>query len=80
MSKMSEIDADAQRVCRVIPIRRTQRDPCAELAASIHADRAANALMDAADLAAGYRAEIIRAAADGDADRVLMALEGWMTR
>ena len=62
---------------RVIPIRRTQRQPCAELACSLHADAAADVLLHAPDLAAGYRAEIIRAAADGDPERVRIALAQW---
>lgn len=62
---------------RVIPIRRAQRQPCADLACTLHADAAADVLMCAPDLAAGYRAEIIRAAADGDPDRVRVALAHW---
>lgn len=77
MSRMSELDADARRVARVIPIRRVVHEPCATVAAAVLAERAALALMCAPSMANGYRAEIIRAAAAGDKARVVAALEAW---
>ena len=62
---------------RVIPIRQQQREPCAALKASIFAEQAALALSRGEGMAHAWRAEIIRAAAAGDAARVLTALEGW---
>lgn len=53
---------------------------CAELTATILADRAAAALGGSADLSAGYRAELMRAAADGDVGRALDALTEWAAR
>jgi hypothetical protein len=80
MSRMSDLHADAVRVCQVIPIRPNEPEPpfCGEVIAGLLAERAALALMCAADMARGYRAEIICAAADGDAERVLEALREWM--
>ena len=62
---------------RVIPIRRVVREPCATVAAAVLAERAALALMCAPSMANGYRAEIIRAAAAGDQQRIKEALEAW---
>ena len=61
----------------ITPIRPAQREPCAELKASIFAEQAALALSRGEGMAHAWRAEIIRAAADGNAMRVLAALEGW---
>lgn len=63
----------------VIPIREAQAtpEPCAEMVASILAERAAVMLMCAATQMVGWRAEIIRAAAHGDRGRVVAALREW---
>lgn len=60
------------------PLPCARVEPCAEMQAALLAERAALALMCSPDMARGYRAEIMRAAADGDAERVLEALKGWM--
>jgi hypothetical protein len=77
MSRMSDLDADARRVAKVIPIRPMEPQPCAEMSAALLAERAALVLMSSPDMKRGYRAELIRAAADGDAERAAEALKGW---
>jgi hypothetical protein len=74
MSRMSELHADMERVCRVIPIRQEQQPPPCPLALS---ERTALALMCSDSPSRHHRAEIIRAAAVGDMGRIIKALEGW---
>jgi hypothetical protein len=74
MSRMSDLHAD---LCNVVPLHPGHREPCAELGASLLAERAALLLMCSPDMARGYRAEIVRAAADGDPERVFKALNAW---
>lgn len=70
-------DATGGNVIRLHP---DAREPCAELSATLLAERAALVLMTGADLSAGYRAELIRAAADGDVGRALDAITEWAAR
>jgi hypothetical protein len=76
MSRMSEIHADLSNVMRLHPSEPPLGDSV-ELGAAILAKRAAVLLMCSPDMSRGYRAEIIRAAADGDAERVQRALSAW---
>jgi len=69
-------DSAGGNVVRLHPIATV----CPEIEASYLAERAALVLMAGADLSAGYRAELLRAAADGDVSRALDALTAWAAR
>lgn len=63
---------------RVIPIRRAEVTPlCSHVAALVLAERAALALMCSPTTERAWRAELIRAAAAGDAVRATEAVKGW---
>lgn len=75
MSRMSDLHADAERVAHIIPIRAAScaPPPCPEYLA----ERCALAVMAAWGEARAQRAELIRAAAAGDAARAQQAMKGW---
>jgi hypothetical protein len=58
-------------------IRQHQREPSADLAAVILAERTAMVLACSDSPSRHHRAEIIRAAAVGDMGRIIKAMEGW---